>query len=110
MTTELIASHGTVQGSKETLVKDLKRVVGDADDLLKAVASSTADEFAAARTKVETKLGEVKSRLDETRTAAAQKARQAADATDVYARDNPWKLIGIAGLVGLLAALLLNRR
>jgi ElaB/YqjD/DUF883 family membrane-anchored ribosome-binding protein len=111
MTTELIASQGTVQGSKEILIKDLKRVVGDADNLLKEVVNSSAEEFTAARSKVEAKLGEAKARLDGARVAVANKAIGAADATNAYARENPWKLIGVAAVAtGLLAALLLHRR
>jgi ElaB/YqjD/DUF883 family membrane-anchored ribosome-binding protein len=110
MTTELIASHGTVQGSKEILVKDLKKVVGDADDLLKAAVNSTAEEFATARTNIEAKLGAAKSRLNEARSAVARKAGSAADATTEYVRENPWKLVVGAAVVGLITAFLIRRR
>ncbi|MDO9600752.1 MAG: DUF883 family protein [Rhodocyclaceae bacterium] len=110
MTTELIASHGTVQGSKKNLVKDLKKVVGDADDLLKAAVNSTAEEFATARTNIEAKLGAAKSRLNEARSAVARKAGSAADATTEYVRENPWKLVVVAAVVGLITAFLIRRR
>ena len=110
MTTELIASHGTIQGSKENLVKDLKSVVGDADDLLKAAVNSTAEEFATARTNIEAKLGAAKSRLTDARSAVVRKAGSAADATNQYVRENPWKVVAGATVVGLLTALLLRRR
>jgi len=110
MTTELIASHGTVQGSKENLVKDLKSVVGDADDLLKAAVNSTAEEFATARTNIEAKLGAAKTRLNDARSAVVRKAGSAADATNQYVRENPWKVVAGATVVGLLTALLLRRR
>ena len=38
MTTELAASSGLAAGKSDKLVKDLKSVVGDADDLLKELA------------------------------------------------------------------------
>lgn len=110
MTTELIASRGTVQGTKENLVKDLKSVVADADDLLKEVANSTAEEFAAARMKFEAKLGAAKSRLNDARIAVARKAGSAADATNEYVRENPWKVVVGAAAVGLITAFLLRRR
>ena len=110
MTTELTVRHGSVASSKQTLVNDLKGVVGDAEDLLKEVANSTAEEFAAARTKVEARLGEVKSGFDDARTAFTQQARCAADATNQYVRENPWKVIGVAALAGLIAAFLYSRR
>lgn len=110
MNTALTARHGTVEARKQTLVKDLKGVVGDAEDLLKEVANSTAEEFAAARMKVEARLGEARAGLDDARIAVTQKARFAADATNQYVRQNPWKVIGIAAAAGLIAALLYSRR
>lgn len=110
MTTELSASHANVAGRKETLVKDLKGVVVDADELLKAVASSTAEDFAVARTQIERKLGEARSRLTDARIALGRQACDAADATNEYVRENPWKLIGVAAVAGLITAILLSRR
>lgn len=110
MNTELNASHGTVEGKKEKLVKDIKGVVGDADDLMREVASSTAGELAAARTKIEGKLDEAKSRLGDARIAVTEKARVAADATNEYVRENPWKILGVAAAAGLVIGFLLSRR
>lgn len=110
MNTTLIASHRTFEVKKEKLVKDLKGVVADADDLLKVVSSSTAEEFAAARTKIEGRLGEARSRLNDARIAVTEKARGAANVTDEYVRENPWKVIGVAAAAGLVISFLLNRR
>jgi len=110
MNTELIASHGTVEGKKEALVNDLKNVVGDADALLKEVASATAEGYAAARTKVEGRLIEAKSRLDDARLAVAKKTRDAAVVTNAYVRENPWRVLGVAAATGIVIGFLLNRR
>ena len=109
MTTEFNVSQGSVHGSK-TLVNDLKRVVADADGLLKEVVGSTADQLAAARMRIVTRLGTARSSLNEARKAAIGKACSAADATQGYVRDNPVKIIGVAALTGLLVAFLLSRR
>lgn len=110
MSTESIASHGNFERSKEALTRDLKRVVRDADDLLSEVGSISAERFAQARGKVETRVGEVKVRLAGTRDAVAETARQTADATVTYVKDNPWKVVGIATVIGLIAGLLTTRR
>lgn len=110
MTNELSISHRALEARKQILLKDLKDVVSDADDLLKEVGSSTAEEFSAARAKIEARLVDARSRLREARSLAARKACDAAEATEEYVRDNPAKVIGIALLAGLLAALLLSRR
>jgi len=110
MNTEPNASQGTVEGMKEKLVRDLKSVASDGDNLVKEVANSTAEEIAAARTKIEGKLGEAKSKLDNARIAAAERARGAADATQEFVRENPWKALGVAAAAGLIIGFLLSRR
>lgn len=110
MTTELSLNHRALEARKQILLKDLKDVVSDADDLVREVGNSTAEEFSAARAKIEARLADVRSRLHDARTLAARKACAAAEATGEYVRDNPAKVIGVALLAGLLAALLLSRR
>jgi ElaB/YqjD/DUF883 family membrane-anchored ribosome-binding protein len=109
MNTELTASHSNVEGKKDRLVKDLKGVVVDADDLLKEVANYTAEEFSAARTKIEGKLGEVRCRIADARIAVTEKARGAANTTQEYARENPWKVLGVVAAAGLAISFLLSR-
>ena len=110
MTTELGASPGSPQASKETLVSDLKRVVGDADDLMKQVVSSSADEFAARRAGIEAKLAGARARINDLRTSVASSACNAADAANSYIRENPWKAISCGALAGVIVALLISRR
>lgn len=111
MTTELIAAgKDTGESAKDKLVQDIKGVVNDADYLLKDVATSTAAEFSAARAHLGQRLADAKYRFDDTRTAVADKARVAADATDEYVHDNPWKVLGLAAVVGLLVGVLISRR
>ena len=110
MNTELITRHGNVEGTKDKLVKELRTVVDDADYLLQEVANSTAEEFAAARTKIGAKLTEARSRLDEARIAVTDKARHTADVTHEYMMDNPWKVVGFAAVIGLIIGVLARRR
>ncbi len=110
MANELSVSNVTVDDRKNTLLKNAKNIVGDADELLKQVANSTAEEFSAARTKIEARLVDARSRLHDARIASAVKVCRAADATQVFVRENPWKLIGIAAVAALAIGMLANRR
>lgn len=110
MSLSIYPSHGGVERKKDRLVRDLKSVVADADDLLQEVGSSTADEFAAARTRIEDRLRQARSRLDHARTAISRKAGDAVDATQEYARENPWKAFGLPAVAGLVVFLLVSRR
>ena len=109
MTTESIATHSTVDARQKALVNDLKSVVADTDDLLREVARSTVDEFAAARTTIEDRLSEARLRLGDARAAVAQTARGAASATRAYVRDNPWEVVGVAA-AGLIIGYFISRR
>jgi ElaB/YqjD/DUF883 family membrane-anchored ribosome-binding protein len=110
MNIALYGSHGSVERKKDRLVLDLKGVVADADDLLQEVAGATAEEFAATRARIEGRLREARSRLDQARIAVAGKVCDAAEATQEYARENPWKAFGIPAVAGLLVFLLVSRR
>lgn len=76
---------------------------------LKEMANFTAEEFAAALTEIEGRLGEARSRLGQARSVVTQKAKGAADATQEYVSDNPWKVLGVVA-VGLIIGILLSRR
>lgn len=110
MTTELTIGHQAVQARKQRLVNDLKNAVGDAEDLLKEVANYSNEEFSAARSRIEGKLQEARSRLHDARALVSRKACSAADATQEYVMENPLKVVGVAVAAGVLAAFLLSRR
>lgn len=110
MTTELTANFGTVEAKKDVLVKDIKTVVGDTDVLLRGIAGATADSYAATRAKVEGKLGDAKTRFEETRTQIAERAHGIADSGQAYVKDNPWKIAGATAAIGLAIGYLLSRR
>ena len=115
MSNEMTAINRNVQRSKELLVADLKRVVADADDLLKEMAHSTSDELVAAGKRIEAKLIDARARIDGARIdgariVASQKACNAAYAANEYISDNPWKVVGTASLIGLVTAFILYHR
>ena len=103
-------SPGIAQRTREALVTDLNAIVGDADKLLKDMASLTTEEFASARSSIEAKLAEARTRIDDARIVVTRKVCGAAEATSEYLCENPWKTIGVASLAVLAAALLVSRR
>lgn len=110
MNNDLMATPGALEGKKDALVKDLKAVVGDADELLKEAVNSTAQGFATARTRIEGKLGDARTRLGEARNAVGETARGAADAGQVYVTEHPWKVLALLAAAGLIIGTLVSRR
>ncbi len=100
----------TTEISKDKLMSDLKVVVNDTEELLKATANQTGDRVAAARIRVEESLRAAKAQLEDAQEAILEKTRAAAKATDSYVHDNPWKSMGIAAVAGVLLGVIISRR
>jgi len=96
--------------ARDRLVADFRAVIGDTEELLRATANQTGERVSAAREKVEERLREARDQLAELQDSVAQRARQAAGATDEYVHDHPWQSVGVAAAVGFLLGLLTCRR
>ena len=96
--------------SKEKLVQDLKIVISDAEELLRATASTAGERVAAAREKVRDSLERAKVKLAEVEDIIIDRSKQAARATDEYVRENPWRAVGIAAGIGVIIGMLISRR
>lgn len=94
----------------DRLVQDLRVLVADAEELVKATAAETGEHIRTTRARLEDHLRHARARLAEAEQALIDKSRIAAAATDRYAHENPWKVAGIAAALGLLLGLLLGRR
>ena len=96
--------------SKQKLVADLKVVVADAEELLRATASQAGEKVAAARERIQASLATAKVKLTEAERVLLEKSKLAAKATDDYVRANPWQAVGIAAATGLVLGVLISRR
>ncbi|MCX7158170.1 MAG: DUF883 family protein [Proteobacteria bacterium] len=98
------------QVSKEKLVTDLKVLVGDTEELLKATAGQAGEKIAVARERIQASLAVYKDKLMDAEQALREKTKEAARATDEYVHDHPWQAVGVAAGVGFLLGLLVSRR
>ena len=96
--------------SKEKLVADVKVVVADAEELLRATAAQAGEKVSAARERIQASLASAKVKLTEAERALVEKTKQAAKVTDEYVHENPWQAVGIAAMVGLVLGILISRR
>jgi ElaB/YqjD/DUF883 family membrane-anchored ribosome-binding protein len=108
MSTNADATNADV--TTDQLLADLKTVMNDAEALLRATSSQTGEKIQEVRARAEQSLRQAKERLSTIEDEALRRAREVADATDEYVRENPWQSVGIAAGVGLLVGLLLARR
>jgi len=103
-------SENVADVSKDKLVQDLKLVIADAEDLLKATAAQAGEKVAAARERIQDRIHSAKIKLAEAEEALMLKTRQAARVTDEFVHENPWYAVGIAAGVGLVVGMLIGRR
>ena len=95
--------------NKEKLMRDLRVVVSDAEELLRATAAQTGEKVSAARERIQESLVAAKEHLASVQETVAAKTRQAAKVTDEYVHENPWKAVGIASGVSLVVGMLIMR-
>ena len=96
--------------SKQKLVADMKIVVSDAEEILRATAGVAGEKMVDLREHIAERLHDAKMRLADAEAALVDKTKAAARATDDYVNDNPWQAVGIAAGVGLLLGIIIGRR
>jgi ElaB/YqjD/DUF883 family membrane-anchored ribosome-binding protein len=85
--------------STDKLMQDLRVVVTDAEDLLKATAGQTGE-----------RIDKVRARAEESLVAARASLKKAGTQLDAQVHENPWTAVGIAAGVGMVLGILLGRR
>ncbi|MEO7105674.1 MAG: DUF883 family protein [Rhodoferax sp.] len=103
-------SNTSTVTSQEKLVNDIRAVIIDAEDILKATADQTGEKIASLRVRIQDRLLGARIRLDAAEAALMDKTRAAARAADDYVHESPWQAVGIGAGVGFLLGLLLARR
>ena len=96
--------------AKSKMAGDIKTVVADGEDLIKAAADVSSEGFAAARGKFDEKVSRARETLADASRPAIDQARRTAAAANGYVHGNPWTVIGAAAAVGLLIGFLASRR
>jgi ElaB/YqjD/DUF883 family membrane-anchored ribosome-binding protein len=94
----------------DKLMNDLRLVVEDAEDLIKATATQGGEKVSAARAKAEDSIRAARARLVENGEYLAARAQAAVQATDKYAHENAWTAIGTGASLGFLVGYLIGRR
>jgi ElaB/YqjD/DUF883 family membrane-anchored ribosome-binding protein len=105
MNTEPFESR-TEPVNRDKLVQDLKTVLHDAEELIKATAGEFNDATKEARQRLAATVESARTSLNDLEDKAIASAR----ATDKLIREHPYPSIGVAVGLGLVLGLLVNRR
>ncbi len=99
-----------LSSSKQKFVSDMRVVVADAEEILRATAGVAGEKMSDLRERVGERLRDAKLRIADAEAALVDKTKAAARATDDYVNENPWRAVGIAAGVGLLLGIIIGRR
>ena len=96
--------------TKDKLITDVKLVIADTEELLRATAGQAGEKIADIRARTQDRLAAAKIKLAEAEAVMVDRAKQVGRATDDYVHDNPWRSVGVAAGFGFIVGLLIGRR
>jgi ElaB/YqjD/DUF883 family membrane-anchored ribosome-binding protein len=94
----------------ERLITDVKVLVKDTEELVKATAAQAGEKIVDIRKRAEEAVTNLKPQLATFESAVVDRAKNTATAADTYIHENPWTAIGVAAGIGLVIGLLVGRR
>lgn len=103
-------SEQFTNANKDKLVSDLRVVIADTEELLRATAGAAGDKVGDLRERLGLRLRDAKERLVDLEAAVVEKTKAAARATDDFVHEEPWKAVGVAAALGLALGVLIGRR
>jgi ElaB/YqjD/DUF883 family membrane-anchored ribosome-binding protein len=94
----------------EQLVSNIKNLVNDTEELVRATASQAGEKIVDLRNRTQEAVSKLKPQLEKFEAAAVDRAKTTVTATDAYIHENPWTAIGVSAGIGLVIGLLIGRR
>jgi ElaB/YqjD/DUF883 family membrane-anchored ribosome-binding protein len=92
------------------LAEELRNVVNQAEELLRAVGEDGNEAMSALRERVFEAVDTAKTRLTDLEEQAQRATERVTSAAETYIREHPWATVGIALGAGLIIGSLLARR
>src|SRR5690606_13381788 len=103
-------NENDVHTREEEFVGQLKHSLDEAERMLQQAAETTGEKAEELRESAMRSLRRTREHLHTTQDELMAQGRRAMRVTDDYVHDNPWRAIGVAGLVGVLVGALICRR
>lgn len=94
----------------KTVRNDMKTLMRDAQELFREASQSTGEKAEELRSKGLVMLDAAMEKAQEVQAVALEKGKEAAQSTDEFVRQNPWKAVAISAGVGLLFGMLISRK
>ncbi|EIJ69091.1 DUF883 family protein [Pasteurella bettyae] len=99
-----------LDAKREELTNEIKEILKSAEALLDEKSETSTTELKRLRTQLNKQIDDVKGQLSNLKEETVESAKQVVKQTDILVQENPYKAIGVAGVVGLLLGVLISRR
>jgi ElaB/YqjD/DUF883 family membrane-anchored ribosome-binding protein len=99
-----------IRAREEQFVQQMKGSLDEAERMLQQAAEATGEKADELRESAMRSLRRTREHIYSTQDELMARGRRAMRVTDDYVHDNPWRAIGVAGLVGVLIGALICRR
>ena len=90
--------------------QEVRNLIADVEELIRRVGDAADPELARLRAKVQSTVAMTRKAISDGTEQVQRQAKEAFEASDRYARDQPWEAIGIAAIAGLAIGFLVGRR
>ena len=102
-------AHGA-KDLKDTASGEIRNLMADVEDLVTRVAGVTDPDIALVRSKVLRTLDAARTEMSASAARMREHAIKVAGTTNDFVRENPWRVLGVAALLGAAAGYLARRR
>lgn len=94
----------------KTVRNDMATLVKDAQELLREASAATGEKAEEMRNKGLLMLDVAMEKAAEMQAVALEKGKQAAQSTDEFVHEHPWKAVAISAGIGLVVGMLIARK
>jgi ElaB/YqjD/DUF883 family membrane-anchored ribosome-binding protein len=107
---ESLLDSSQVRSAKDYANGQISTFIENVQELTEALKNVDTPEIARVKAKVKIALAATKSALSDGAAQVRSQAKQVTRTTDMYVRDNPWQVVGVAALIGIAVGILATRR
>jgi ElaB/YqjD/DUF883 family membrane-anchored ribosome-binding protein len=105
----MATARSTINGARRA-TGEVQNLLADVEELLGRITNIDDADVAAVRARVSESIDKARDSLSANAGKLQDRAKAVAGTADDYAHDNPWSLIGISAVAGIVIGMLVARR
>ncbi|MDG6896029.1 DUF883 family protein [Volucribacter amazonae] len=95
---------------RDELLDEIRDILTNAEELFDDSSKSSAAELKKLKSSLNSRIGKAKEQFSALQEDVVDSAKKVAKQTDTIVQDNPYKAMGVAGVIGLLLGVLISKK